>query len=34
MDYFVYPGHKHGVRGRDRLQLDRKIKSYFDEYLK
>ncbi len=34
MDYFVYPGHEHGVTGRDRLQLTRKIKSYFDEWLK
>ncbi len=33
MDYFVYPGQEHGVRGRDRLQLTRKIKSYFDEWL-
>jgi dipeptidyl-peptidase-4 len=34
MDYFVYPGHEHGVGGRDRLQLTRKIKSYFDQWLK
>ena len=34
MDYFVYPGHQHGVTGRDRLQLTRKIKSYFDQWLK
>jgi dipeptidyl-peptidase-4 len=34
MDYFVYPGHEHGVTGRDRLQLTRKIKSYFDQWLK
>ncbi len=33
MDYFVYPGHEHGVTGRDRLQLTRKIKSYFDDWL-
>ena len=33
MDYFVYPGQQHGVRGRDRLQLTRKIKRYFDDYL-
>jgi dipeptidyl-peptidase-4 len=33
MDYFVYPGQQHGVRGRDRLQLNRKIKQYFDDYL-
>jgi len=34
MDYFVYPGHEHGVAGRDRLQLTRKIKRYFDQWLK
>ena len=33
MDYFVYPGQQHGVVGKDRLQLTRKIKSYFDEWL-
>jgi len=33
IDYFVYPGQQHGVRGRDRLQLNRKIKRYFDDYL-
>ncbi|GMT44296.1 MAG: prolyl tripeptidyl peptidase [bacterium] len=33
IDYFVYPGHEHGVTGRDRLQLTRKIKSYFDDWL-
>ncbi len=33
MDYFVYPGQEHGIAGRDRLQLTRKIKSYFDDWL-
>ncbi len=34
MDYFVYPGQEHGVRGKDRIQLTRKIKTYFDDWLK
>ena len=25
MDYFLYPGHPHNVRGKDRLHLMRKI---------
>ncbi|MCF6169611.1 MAG: S9 family peptidase [Bacteroidales bacterium] len=29
MDYMVYPGHGHGVRGRDRLHLNTKIAEYF-----
>ncbi len=29
MDYFVYPGHGHGVRGKDRLHLNTKIADYF-----
>ncbi len=33
VDYFVYPGHGHGVGGRDRLNLNKKIKLYFDENL-
>ncbi len=33
MDYFVYPGQQHGVRGRARIHLTRKIKAYFDDYL-
>lgn len=33
VDYFVYPGHEHNVRGKDRAHLIRKITSYFDENL-
>lgn len=34
VDYFVYPGQEHNVRGKDRIQLMRKIETYFDDYLK
>ncbi|QES91917.1 prolyl oligopeptidase family serine peptidase [Empedobacter brevis] len=34
MDYFVYPGHEHNVRGKDRIHLMQKITDYFDLYLK
>ncbi|PLX05139.1 MAG: S9 family peptidase [Marinilabiliales bacterium] len=33
VDYFVYPGHGHNVRGKDRVHLYRKIARYFDDYL-
>ncbi|MBL7692762.1 MAG: DPP IV N-terminal domain-containing protein [Flavipsychrobacter sp.] len=33
-DYFVYPGHEHNVRGKDRVHLMQKITDYFDLYLK
>lgn len=33
MDYFVYPGHEHNVRGKDRAHLYEKIFNYFDDYL-
>ncbi len=33
VDYFVYPGHGHGVGGKDRLHLNRKIAQYFDDHL-
>jgi dipeptidyl aminopeptidase/acylaminoacyl peptidase len=33
LDYFVYPGHEHNVRGRDREHLIKKITEYFDEHL-
>ena len=33
MDYFVYPGHGHGVRGTDRVHLNKKISTYFIENL-
>ncbi|GAA4449279.1 S9 family peptidase [Rurimicrobium arvi] len=34
VDYFVYPGHPHNVRGKDRVHLMQKISDYFDLYLK
>ncbi len=34
VDYFVYPGYEHNVRGKDRVHLMKKISDYFDEYLK
>ena len=33
VDYFVYPGYEHNVRGKDRVHLMQKISDYFDEYL-
>jgi dipeptidyl-peptidase-4 len=33
MDYFVYPGHGHGVRGTDRIHLNKMIANYFIENL-
>lgn len=34
VDYFVYPGHEHNVRGKERVHLMQKITDYFDLYLK
>ncbi len=34
VDYFVYPGYEHNVRGKDRAHLMQKVSSYFDDYLK
>ncbi len=34
VDYFVYPAHKHNVRGYDRIHLMQKISDYFDLHLK
>jgi dipeptidyl-peptidase-4 len=34
VDYFVYPGHPHNVRGKDRVHLMQKVTDYFDLYLK
>jgi dipeptidyl-peptidase-4 len=31
IDYFVYPGHKHNVMGRDRIHLMNKVSDYFFE---
>jgi dipeptidyl-peptidase-4 len=33
LDYFVYPGHKHNVLGKDRVHLMQKITNYFLENL-
>ncbi|MES2388068.1 MAG: DPP IV N-terminal domain-containing protein [Bacteroidota bacterium] len=33
LDYFIYPGHEHNVRGKDRLHLMRTITRYFDDFL-
>lgn len=33
VDYFVYPGHPHNVRGMDRIHLMRKVTDYFDTFL-
>lgn len=33
VDYFVYPGYEHNVRGRDRAHLIKKITNYFNENL-
>lgn len=34
VDYFIYPGYEHNVRGKDRVHLMQKISDYFDLYLK
>lgn len=34
LDYFVYPGHAHNVRGYNRIHLMQKITDYFDAHLK
>ncbi len=34
VDYFVYPGHPHNVRGKDRIHLMQKVTDYFDLHLK
>lgn len=34
IDYFVYPGHGHNMRGKNRAHLYKKITSYFNDYLK
>lgn len=33
IDYFVYPGHPHNVRGKDRIHLMTKISNYFIDNL-
>jgi dipeptidyl-peptidase-4 len=34
LDFFVYPGHEHNVRGRDRLHLMTKVLDYVDGVIK
>jgi dipeptidyl-peptidase-4 len=34
VDYFVYPGHKHNVLGKDRVHLMQKVTNYMDLHLK
>lgn len=34
VDYFVYPGDEHNMRGRDRVHLYQKISDYFDLHLR
>lgn len=34
IDYFVYPGHGHNMRGKNRVHLYKKITSFFNDYLK
>jgi dipeptidyl-peptidase-4 len=34
VEYFVYPGHEHNVRGKDRMHLYEKLRKYYDENLK
>ena len=33
IDFFLYPGHEHNVRGKDRVHLNTKILNYFEDYL-
>jgi len=33
VDYFVYPGHGHGVGGKDRVHLNAKMAKYFIDHL-
>ncbi len=34
IDYFVYPGHGHNMRGKNRVHLYKKITTFFNDYLK
>jgi dipeptidyl-peptidase-4 len=34
VDYMIYPGHEHNVRGKDRMHLYQKVTDYFMQYLK
>lgn len=33
LDFFIYPGHPHNVRGKDRVHLMRKVSDYFEDNL-
>jgi dipeptidyl-peptidase-4 len=33
VDFFMYPGHEHNVRGKDRVHLNQKMVQYFQENL-
>jgi dipeptidyl-peptidase-4 len=33
VDFFLYPGHEHNVRGKDRVHLNQKMTQYFQENL-
>lgn len=33
LDFFLYPGHEHNVRGKDRVHLNQKMSLYFQENL-
>jgi dipeptidyl-peptidase 4 len=33
VDFFIYPGHEHNVRGKDRVHLNQKMVQYFQENL-
>jgi dipeptidyl-peptidase-4 len=33
LDFFIYPGHKHNVVGRDRTHLYKKVSQYFFDHL-
>ena len=33
LDFFIYPGHPHNVRGKDRVHLMRKVSNYFKDNL-
>ena len=33
VDFFIYPGHEHNVRGKDRIHLNQKMVQYFQDFL-
>jgi dipeptidyl-peptidase-4 len=33
VDFFMYPGHEHNVRGKDRVHLNQKLVTYFRDNL-